>query len=168
MITKNTSLVTPRWPGYAASACALAFAMVTFYWVLGGRGLLDLIGTGLVRLADAHDPEFSIAMWASALLKVAGAVFALALVQPWGPRLVPRRLLLAVGWSCSALLIVYGGWGVVYMLLVVMGKLPVPPGNDWRTVQGHLFVWSPWFGIWGVLLALATLSLARASRPPAR
>jgi hypothetical protein len=154
-----------RWPGYAAAGCALAFAVVTLYWGLGGRLGLDLVGKEIIRLADDRDAGFLIAAWVSGLLKLAGAVLALALVQPWGRRVFPRRLLLAVGWACSALLIVYGAGTVINMLLVVAGGIPVPAEMDWRGFYGHLCLWDPWFLLWGLLLALATRNLARPIRP---
>lgn len=132
---------------------------------VGGRLGLDLLGKEVIRLVDDRDVGFLIDAWVSGLLKLAGAVLALALVQPWGRRVFPRRLLLVVGWACSALLIVYGAGTVINMLLVVVGGIPVPADMDWRGFYGHLCLWDPWFLLWGLLLALATRSLARPIRP---
>jgi hypothetical protein len=49
------------------------------------------------------------------VLKVAGALLALALVRPWG-RAIPRRLLGGAAWAVSAVLTAYGG------LLVAWGR----------------------------------------------
>ena len=49
--TGPVSAVQPagaRWLGYAAAGCALAFAVVTLYWGLGGRLGLDLLGKEII------------------------------------------------------------------------------------------------------------------------
>ena len=97
------------------------------------------------------------------MLKLAGTVFALALVQPWGRRMFPRRLLLVVGWGCSALLIVYGGGQLIYMALIPARLTAVPEQMNRRGFYGHLLIREPWFLIWSLLLAPATTSLARSS-----
>jgi hypothetical protein len=140
---------------------------VTFYWGLGGRRGLDLLGKEVIRLADEHAAGFLLAAWVSGLLKLAGTVLALALVQPWGQHLRPRRLLLVAGWACSALLIVYGAGNIITMLLILAGIISTPADMDWRGFHGHLYLWDPWFLLWGVLLALATraMSTAGMARP---
>jgi hypothetical protein len=151
--------VGTRWPGHAAAACALVFAVVTLSWALGGRWGMSLLGREVIRLADERPTGFMIAAWVSGLLKLAGAVLALALVQPWGLRVFPRGMLLVAGWTSSAVLILYGGSTMVSMMLVLAGRISVPPDMDWRGFYGHLCVWDPWFLAWGLLLALATRRL---------
>jgi hypothetical protein len=157
------SLAGARWPAYAAAWCALIFAVLTFYWALGGTFLLDTIGQEVLRLARTRDTTFVVAGWVSALLKLAGAVLALALVQPWGGR-IPRRLLLGTATTGAVVLVLYGGLQIVVQVLVLLGVLASPAEMDWRGFYGHLFIWDPWFLVWGVLLGWATLVLAR--RPP--
>lgn len=152
-----------RWPAYAAAGCALAFAAVSVYWGCGGVAGLDTVGAEAVRLSRAGDPMLLAAVWASVVLKVAGAALALAMVRSWGRRF-PRRLLLALGSLGSLGLIGYGGVLIAVETSVVAGLIAAPADMDWRGFHGHLYLWDPWFVVWGLLLGLATLTFARGRR----
>jgi hypothetical protein len=152
------------WPGYATAGCALAFAAVSFYWGRGGSYGLDLVGQEAVQLTERPSPAVVTLLCVTGLVKVAGGVLALALVQTWGRRLIPRRLLLATGWVSSAVLVLYGGGQLVVQLMALTGVLTVPADMDWRGFYGHLCLWDPWFLAWGVLLALATHAATRRPR----
>lgn len=71
-----------RAAGYAACACAWLFAAVSFYWGLGGTLGLDTVGQGAVELARSGSAAIRAALWFVGLVKVAGGLLALALVQP--------------------------------------------------------------------------------------
>lgn len=161
----NAGPAGARWPAYAAAWCALIFAVLTLFWALGGTFLLDTIGQQVLRLARARDTTFVVAGWVSALLKVAGAVLALALVQPWGGR-IPRRLLLGTATTGAVVLVLYGGLQIVVQVLVLVGVVATSQEMDRRGFYGHLFIWDPWFLVWGVLLGWATFGYARRPRIP--
>ncbi len=107
------------WAGYAACVWGLVFAGISFYWGLGGGLGVDTLGGTLEQLARARDPAIIPAVWVTGFLKVAGALLALALVEPWGRRL-PRPLLLLLGSGAAAVLTLYGG------LLVAGGRWSRP------------------------------------------
>jgi hypothetical protein len=143
-----------RWTGFTAAVVAVAFAAVSFYWALGGRGLLDTLGGQIERRASAGDDVLLVANAVAAVLKVIGGVLALALVQEWGARL-PRRPLLAVAWAGSALLVAYGALQVVTIALVALDLVQPAEPLDPRAVHWRLFLWEPWFLVWGLLLGAA-------------
>lgn len=84
-----------RWAGYAACACAFLFAAVSFYWGVGGTAGLNTVGQGAVELSASGNVAVFVALWFVGLLKVAGGLLALALVQAWG-------VLLGITTFCSA------------------------------------------------------------------
>jgi Protein of unknown function (DUF3995) len=88
------------WAAYAACALALLSAIPSFYWAAGGTSGLDTVGGAIEALARARDPAGVALGIGAGVLKVAGAVLALALVRPWGRR-VPRRLLAGVAWAAG-------------------------------------------------------------------
>jgi Protein of unknown function (DUF3995) len=139
------------WSGYAAFAWGLLFAGISFYWGLGGTLGLDTIGGTLERLGRSGDPAIIAAVWLTGVVKVGGAVLALALVQPWGRRL-PRLPLLLLGWTAAVVLTLYGGALVAGEALVASG-LVRPSAVDWKPLLWHLYVWDMSFLIWGVLFA---------------
>ncbi len=147
--------------GYAAAACAFLFAGVSFYWGLGGAYGLDTVNAEAVALSESGNVWAFTAVWVTGLLKVAGGVLALALVQPWGRRRFRRGMLLTAGWGGSVLLMLYGGGQIALQLLLLSGAIATPPDMDWRAFYGHLYIWDPWFLLWGVLLAMATWSFSR-------
>jgi len=143
------------WAGYAACGWGLVFAAVSFYWGSGGTLGADTIGGSIERLAEAHDPVIFLALWVTGLLKVAGALLALALVRPWGRRL-PRRATMAVGWTVAAVLTAYGGILVAGEALVVGRVIRPSAPVAWKPLLWHLYLWDMSFLIWGILFGVAT------------
>lgn len=151
------------WPAYAAFLVALLFALVSLYWTAGGEAGLDTVGGSIERAVRTGGPAMTAALALVTVVKLAGAAFALALVRPWG-LVFPRRLLLVLGWLGTAVLVLYGG--------VLTGAEAVAaatglPGTDRLAFRGHLYLWDPWFLLWGVLLGLAMLRLRRVRSAPA-
>ena len=156
-----------RWTGFAAAAVAFAFAAVSAYWGLGGRALLDTLGGEIERRALAGDDVLLAANAVGAVLKVLGGVLALALVQPWGERL-PRRLLLALAWAGAAVLTVYGVLQTVAIVLVGLDRIELAEPLDDRALRWRMFLWEPWFLVWGLLLGAAAWHFGARSRTRAR
>lgn len=139
---------------YAACVVAALYALVSFYWALGGTAGIDTLGGSLEELARDGDPVVRWLAGAAGVLKVAGAGLALALVRPWG-RVVPRRLLLVAAWAGCVVLVLYGGLYVVGGALVLAGAVEVSGPLDRTALWWHVLVWDLWFLVWGVLLGLA-------------
>lgn len=163
--SRRTGEPAGRWAGYAAAGCAFLFAAVSFYWGAGGTFGLELVGEEAVELAESGNVGIFLALWAVGLLKVAGGLLALALVQSWGQRLFRPWMLLLAGWGAAALLTGYGAAQIGVQLLVVTGIIQAPEDMDWRGFYGHLYLWDPWFVIWGVLLGIAASYYTRNRRP---
>ncbi|MEV7085116.1 DUF3995 domain-containing protein [Streptomyces sp. NPDC093085] len=143
------------WAGYAGAVLAFVFGLVSFYWAAGGTLGLDTLGGTIQEMAGAREPGFLAVVWLTGALKVAGAVFSLALVRPWG-RIVPRPLTLLAGWGGSALLTLYGALQVGSLALVATGAVTPDDPVEWKPLLWRLFCWDLSFLVWGVLLFLAT------------
>jgi hypothetical protein len=74
------------WAAYAACALALLYAVPSFYWALGGTAGLDTVGGAIEELDRSRDPAGVALGIGAGVLKVAGALLALALVRPWARR----------------------------------------------------------------------------------
>jgi len=151
------------WPGYAAAAVAFSFAAVTFYWSAGGMAGVSTLGGRFEEWAVARDPMIVTLLWFTGVLKVAGGMLALALVQPWGRRL-PRRWLLLAAWSGAVLLTVYGVLQVTSVALVAFGVVTPCPPPDATVLWWRLLLWEPWFLLWGVLLGRTAWSARKRSQ----
>jgi hypothetical protein len=145
--------MTPKTVAYAASAWALAFAAIGFYWAAGGTALLDTIGGEVERKTRARDSDFLAIGWASNGLKLIAAALVLALVRPFGERL-PRRAIAALIAVGGVLLVLYETAELAQHLLMAMGAID-RNGLDDTAVYGHLLFWDPWWIFGGVLFALA-------------
>jgi len=77
-------------------------------------------------------------------------------------------MLLLAGWAGSALLILYGGVQIGVQLLILTGVIEAPADMDWRGFYGHLYLWNPWFVIWGVLLGITAYFYTRTGAPGGR
>ncbi|WP_019545470.1 DUF3995 domain-containing protein [Streptomyces sulphureus] len=166
MTRNRTSRAGPSaWPGYAAFALGLLYAAVSAYWAAGGTAGLDTVGGELARSARARDPGMVAVLWLTVGLKLLAALLGLALVRPsWR---MPRRLLLPLSWVAAVVLTAYGGLLVGGQALVKAGAVEASSDMDWTAFDWHLFLWDPWFLIWGLLLCLAAHrgKLPRSTRP---
>jgi len=155
-----------RWAvgaGYAAFAWGLIFALISFYWGCGGTIGLDTVGGSIERLAREHSASILVAVWVTGLLKLVGAVLALALVRPWGSKL-PRRLVTLLGWTAAVLLTLYGGTLVAADALAVTGAIKPRTPIARVPLLWHLWVWDMSFLIWGLLFASAAWCFTRRDR----
>jgi hypothetical protein len=145
---------------YAAAIIAFAYAVMSLYWAVGGHALLSTIGGYVEHFARRCGALPMLVAVAAALAKVAGGLIALALVRPWG-RVVPRGWLLIGSGGASMLLVVYGGLNVLFGALVLSGVIHPGVGVDRAALRWHVGVWDLWFLVWGILMALATVSYRR-------
>ena len=148
---------------YAAAVVAFAYALVSLYWAVGGHGLVSTVGGYVEQFARQGGAVPVLAALAAAAAKVAGSLLALALVRPWG-RVIPRRWLLAGSTAASVLLVGYGGLNVLAGALVLAGVIHPGGGVDRTALRWHVGVWDLWFLVWGILLALATVSYRRRTK----
>jgi hypothetical protein len=79
--------------------------------------VLTALGNRPPQLTWGKDPLVMAVVLVTAVLKVLGGLFALALVRPWG-RVLPRWMLLTIGWDGALLLSLYGGSQVATQVLV--------------------------------------------------
>ncbi|WP_367127687.1 DUF3995 domain-containing protein [Saccharothrix sp. HUAS TT1] len=149
-----------RWLGWAVFVVGSLYAAVSAYWAIGGTAGLDTLGGTLAELARARDPRLIAVVWVTVVLKLVGALLGPALVEPWGRR-VPRWMLLTASWTATVVLVLYGGVLTVAQALIALGVLPRAGSYDALAFYWHLFVWDPWFLLWGLLLGVATLRFTR-------
>ena len=148
---------------YAAAVVAFAYALVSLYWGFGGHRLVSTVGGYVAQFAREGGAVPVLVALAATAAKVAGGLLALALVRPWG-RVIPRRWLLAGSTAASVLLVGYGGLNVLLGALVLSGVIHPGGGVDRTALRWHVGVWDLWFLVWGILLALATVSYWRRTK----
>jgi uncharacterized protein DUF3995 len=148
---------------YAAAVLAFAYAAVSMYWAAGGTALLSTVG-GSIEDIGRHGGLPAVALGlASAGLKLAGGILALALVRPWG-RAIPRAWLLACAAGACAVLACYGAIQVTAGSLVLSRAVRPAAPVDWPALGWHVLVWDMWFLIWGIFMATATTAWWRQGR----
>lgn len=131
--------------------------LVSLYWALGGRQLLDTVGPWAVDLADDAPVAAALALFVVALVKFAGAAVPL-LVE--AGRLPGRRRWRVAEWVGAAFLVLYGGINTVIAGLVLSGVIVPDGGYDRAAMIGHALLWDPLFLGWGLFL-VAGLALTR-------
>jgi Protein of unknown function (DUF3995) len=150
------------WAAYVACALALLSAVPSFSWALGGSAGLDTVGGAIEELGRSRDPAGVALGVGAGVLKLAGALLALALVCPWG-RVIPRRLLLGAAWAGSAVLTAYGGLLVAVGALVLTGLVSPSGPVDRTALRWHVLLWDLWFLVWGLVLGVAAWHYGRES-----
>jgi Protein of unknown function (DUF3995) len=144
---------------------AFASAAVSLYWTLGGTALLDALGGTYERLARDRSMAALALGIGVVLIKVAGGLAALALVRPRGAGF-GRRLLLVPIVVGSLILVLYGGVEVLAGGLVLADVITPSGPVDEHALRWHVFMWDPWFLVWGVALGIAAWRYAREGRTP--
>jgi Protein of unknown function (DUF3995) len=153
------------WAAYAASAWAMLFALMSFYWAAGGTFGVNTLGSGIQALA--HDPGFIAIVWLTGVAKVLGGLFALSLARPLARWLRPGWKL-ALAWIGGAALALYGGIPLIVEGLALGGVVRVSGPVDWEGVRWHFWLWDPWWLLGGVLFLLAAWQYQRRQRPSQR
>jgi uncharacterized protein DUF3995 len=149
------------WAAYAACAWALLFALMSFYWALGGEFGLNTLGLGIQALA--HDPGFIALVWLTGIAKVLGGLFALTLARPWLLWLPPIWKL-ALAWVGGAALALYGSVNLVVEWLIVTGAIHIAGVAVTEGIRWHARLWDPWWLLGGILFLLAAWQYQRALR----
>jgi len=147
----------PGWPGFAVAWCA-AFALLHFYWALGGDvGLGESAGAELAR--ERPTAFVLIGLWGVAALLTVGGVFWCAVARGWPHGRPMRRSAAVVGLLVGALLLVRGAVLEVVLLLDAAGVASSvgPVQTRWS-----LWLWNPWFVLGGILFLMAAQRLARS------
>jgi hypothetical protein len=113
-------------------------------------------------------------LWVTVVLKLTAAI--IGLVAVLGPREVRpghHQLARQAAWTAALILVLYGGVLTVIGLLVQLDLVHASANADHKALQSHVYLWDPWFLVWGVLLATA-LARSRVAqcgspgRPPFR
>jgi len=151
-----------EWVGYAASAWAFMFGLMSFYWAVGGTIGVETLGEAFTDPAVVRDPAFIAFVWATGFLKIIAGLLPLALVRQWGSFTL-RRIILAAMWAGGVLLVLYAGALLVQHGLMAAGVIPIPESiGSMTALRWHLFFWDP-FWLLGGILFVATAWLQRRS-----
>lgn len=160
-----------RWGAYGASAFTGAYGIMKLAQALGANALADKdpLRPDLRARLLARDPVFVASHWVLFALAAVGVVLALSTVRPWGWR-VPRRPLLVLAAGLGALMVLRScapvGFGLIGDVRVLTGLAP-PPSRyaelSRMLARWDLFLWSPYFLVWGLLWLTTALHLRRTS-----
>ena len=140
------------WYGYAAFGLALPYPVLRLHWALGGS-----IGLGRPGAAgNGFEPLLLAIPWLLA------AAVSLLLASP--RRWMPRRLLLAAGWSATAIVATIGPSACWSVIVAMAGGA----STDAQGIETWVFavIYGSWF-LWAIAGAAATRSykVGTAQRP---
>jgi hypothetical protein len=151
-------------PALVAAALAVASALVSLYWGLGGTRLIDTVGGSIERLArrGGAGPTL-LALGAAAAKLVAAFVVLLLRLRPRSPG--ERRAVLNLNRLVGWVLTLYGLAQVIVGSLVLTGGIHASATTDEHALRWHVFLWDMWFLVWGlaVLRALKRYKKATAT-----
>ena len=136
----------------AAAACA-AYGALKLQWALGGEWLLreTPLPDGARQDMLDREPGSVASHWASVALAAIGIALAVATVRA---RRAPRLLVVGLPALLSVLMLARAGWGIASDLA----------GEADYAARWDLFLWSPFFAVWGTAWGLAALARHNATR----
>ncbi|MER6379512.1 DUF3995 domain-containing protein [Streptomyces sp. NPDC001250] len=147
------------WPGLAAAAWGLLFAVPSFAWAMGTTfGARTTVSPSLVKLADDRVAWFVAVLWVTGLLKIFGALIGIGLTHRRGRRI--GRLMVLCGGGAAVLLVWHGCLFVAHGVLIEVGIRSVAPDLAGLT-RWYLYLWGPWFIVGGLAFAAATTRYVR-------
>lgn len=146
---------------WAAAVVGCVHAAASAYWALGGRWLLNTVGSWAVDAATTAPLLASLVLGVVALAKVAAAV--IPLLVEYG-RIGATRFWRGVSWIGGIGLILYGGTNTVVAAAVLAGVIHSDGGYDEAAMIGHASLWDPLFLVWGLSLTAALLLTRSADR----
>ncbi|MGW1867755.1 DUF3995 domain-containing protein [Streptomyces mauvecolor] len=147
------------WPGRAAAAWGLLFAVPSFVWAMGSTlGAESTVSPSLMKLAHDRVTWFVTVLWVTGFLKLFGAVLGIGLTRRRGTWI--SRLLVFCGGGATVLLVWHGCLFVAHGVLVEAGALSAAPDLAGLT-RWYLYLWGPWFIVGGLAFAAATIRYVR-------
>lgn len=149
-------------PAYVAAALAAISGLISLYWALGGTMGIRTVGGPVAEFAQKGGALPMVLAICTALVKFAGALFALAFVRVWGRR-ISDRLLRFLGWLAGACLAGYGLLNVAVGALVLCGVLHSPHADRYA-LKWHVFGWDAYFVVWGVALLITVYRFETATK----
>lgn len=130
-----------------AAAAGLVHAASSLYWALGGRWLLNTVGTWAIDLADRAPARAAVLLLIIAGVKIGGALC--PLLNETGRLPGSSRTWRRVFLAGAVLLIGYGGLNTIGAWMGIVLDHTVTASR-----LGHAALWDPLFLLWGVLLLL--------------
>lgn len=124
---------------------------------------MDTVGGSLARLGRQANAGVLAAVWGAAALKLIAAVLPVVAVRGLRDRRWDR-LAWRLAWVAAGVLIAYGAVLTGAGLLVQAGVIHTGAHPDWRALDGHAYLWDPWFLVWGLLIAAALVPAGRRRR----
>lgn len=156
--------MTSKWALWSGIAWSVLFALMSFYWAMGGMIGIRSLGGVIYEIALARDPEFIPIVWLTGWIKIWGAIFLLLLFKKWSSRGVNLVLywVVVLGGAC---LFIYGALNFATISLAALGWLEME--LDSYAIKMRLLFWEPFWMLGGVLYLLSARtfgsSLRRAS-----
>lgn len=86
-MTKNKN-----WPIIAGAIWSFVFAIMSFYWALGGMIGVESLGGKIYQLALERNPQFILLVWITGFIKVIGGVFLLLMLMNRLPDFIKKSL----------------------------------------------------------------------------
>lgn len=139
-----------------AAAAGLVHGAFSLYWAVGGRWLLDTVGTWAIDLAEQAPVGSAVLLLVVAGVKVGGALF--PLLNEAGRLPGSTRIWRRVFFAGALLLIGYGGLSTIGAWIGIAVEHTLTASR-----LGHAALWDPLFLIWGALLLLGIRAAQRSS-----
>ncbi|WP_214411793.1 hypothetical protein [Sphaerisporangium fuscum] len=159
-----------EWAGYAAALWAATYGVAALVWTVTGHGFpFGTNDSNQMALLRNIPPDVGAPVFAGVLLATAVAAFAMAGRHAVRLHGAPRILLLGLGWTVAAALLVIVPTVSVMTLTGYAPMLILGAPFGWPDVDySRVFTWSllnqAWCMIGGYLLAFAVLSWQRRGR----
>jgi hypothetical protein len=147
------------WPGILACLLGLGFTGFNVSWALGSPWLVDTVfPIRWVPTSEMSTTLNPLVQWLAIIAKTGAALLGLVTITQISARLPTwlRRAARILGWVAAGMITIWGATQTAWFSLAKAGVVRMP-GDPWtsRAINGHAFLWDPWFLIWGGILGYA-------------
>ncbi|MBD1380748.1 DUF3995 domain-containing protein [Metabacillus arenae] len=132
---------------YAGVTWSILFAVMSFYWAMGGMLGVRSVGGAIYEMSLNPPPSFIAIVWITGFIKLLGAVWLLMLLMKWGNSRI-QKLVYFITKIAGLFLFLYGLLNFITIFLSSIGVIDFELSKYatfWRLV-----FWEPFWMIGGI------------------
>ncbi|MGG3640967.1 DUF3995 domain-containing protein [Bacillus gobiensis] len=137
----------------AGAIWSFVFAIMSFYWALGGMIGVESLGGKIYQLALERNPQFILLVWITGFIKVIGGVFLLLMLMNRLPDFI-KKSLYWISIVAGIFLFLYGAANFTTVGMAKWDLLEMGQQSQFA-LNWRFYFWEPFWMLGGILYFIA-------------